>query len=321
MYIDSGCGCRVRDVDGNEYLDHLNNFGSMIHGHAKPRIVAAIREQAERGTDFGSPTELHIALAREITQRVPSIERIRFTASGTEAVLYAIRAARAFTGKQRILKFEGSYHGGYDAVSVSVDPGANAPDWPEGHIASRGLPSDIAANTLVAPFNDVERTTDILRTHASELAAVIVEPVMVRGMIAADAAFLRAVRDLTRDLGIVLIVDEIVTFRVAPGGAQEVFGIVPDLTTLGKVIGGGLPVGAFGGRADIMAAFDPASPRPVHHSGTSAGNAAMMAAGLAALALLDPDEIRRINSLGDDLRAGLRDACDGAPVDAQITGF
>lgn len=321
VYIADGCGCRVRDVDGNEYLDHLNNFGSMIHGHANPRIVQAIREQAERGTDFGSPTELHIDLARELMRRVPSIERIRFTASGTEAVLYAIRAARAFTDKQKILKFEGSYHGGYDAVSVSVDPGNSAPDWPLGKIASSGLPSDIVANTLVAPFNDAARTAEILRVHQNDLAAVIVEPVMVRGMIPAEADFIRTVRDVTRHLGIVLIADEIVTFRVAPGGAQQAFDIVPDLTTLGKVIGGGLPVGAFGGRADIMAAFDPASARPVHHSGTFAGNAATMAAGLAALALLDPTEIDRINSLGDTLRRGLRDACEAVGRRAQITGL
>jgi glutamate-1-semialdehyde 2,1-aminomutase len=321
VYIAEGCGDLVRDVDGNWYLDHLGNFGSMIHGHAHPIIVGAINEQVARGTDFGSPTELHIAMARELTRRVPSIERLRFTTSGTEAVLYAIRAARAFTSKTKILKFEGSYHGGYDSVSVSVDPGANARAWPLGAPSSSGLPPDVVEQTLVAPFNDLARATDIIVAHRAELAAVIVEPVTVRGMIPADVDFLHGVRDLTRDLGIVLIADEVVTLRLAFGGAQAMFDIVPDLTTLGKIIGGGLPVGAIGGRGDVMAGFDPASARPVHHSGTFAGNAATMAAGLAALALLTDAEIQRINALGDRLRAALGDAAAAAGVAAQVTGL
>lgn len=320
VYIAEGCGCRVRDVDGNDYLDHLGNFGSMIHGHAHPSIVGAINEQVARGTDFGSPTELHIAMAREITRRVPSIERLRFTTSGTEAVLYAVRAARAFTGRSKILKFEGSYHGGYDTVSVSVDPGANAPAWPLGLPASAGLPPDVVEQTLVAPFNDVARATEIIAAHRAELAAVIVEPVTVRGMIPADVAFLRGLRDVTRDLGILLIADEVVTLRLGFGGAQAMFEIIPDLTTLGKIIGGGLPVGAVGGRADVMAGFDPSSVRPVHHSGTFAGNAATMAAGLVALALLTDPQIRRINALGDRLRAALGDVTTAAGVEAQLTG-
>jgi glutamate-1-semialdehyde 2,1-aminomutase len=310
----------VRDVDSNEYLDVQNNFGSMIHGHAHPAIAAAISAQAARGTDFGGPTELHLQLAREIARRLPSIQRLRFTASGTEAVMYAVRAARAFTGRPKLLKFEGSYHGGYDAVSMSVDPGSSAPDFPIGKSASDGLPPDVAEHTLVAPFNDVRRAADILSKHWSEIAAVIVEPVTVRGMIPADAEFLAALRELTRQLGVLLIADEVVTLRLGPRGAQGEAGIVPDLTTLGKMIGGGLPVGAFGGREDVMAAFDPSHPRPVHHSGTFAGNAATMAAGLAALELFTPDVISRINSLGDSLRTSLRAVCKSAGVAAQVTG-
>lgn len=320
VYIASGYGCRVRDVDGNEYLDAQNNFGSMIHGHAHPAIVAAIGEQAARGTDFGSPTELHLELARAIAARLPSMQRLRFTTSGTEAVMYAVRAARAFTGRPKILKFEGSYHGGYDSVSLSVDPGPNAPDWPRGSAGSFGLPPDATSQTLVAPFNDIARTAEILRANAADVGAVIVEPVTVRGMIPADTSFLIALREVTRELGMLLIADEVVTFRLGPGGAQGEAGIVPDLTTLGKIIGGGLPVGAFGGREDVMAAFDPASRRPVHHSGTFAGNAATMAAGLAALSLLTPETLLRLNTLGDALRASLRDVLRSLGQAAQVTG-
>jgi glutamate-1-semialdehyde 2,1-aminomutase len=322
LCIASGRGCRVRDLDGNEYLDHLANFGSMIHGHAHPEIAAAVRAQLERGTDFGAPNEPQLALAREIARRVPSVERIRFTTSGTEANLYAIRAARAFTGKSKLLKMEGSYHGGYDSVAVSVDPGANAPDWPVGRAASRGLAPEVVANTLVAPFNDLERTADIVRRHKDELAAVILECVTVRGMIAADRDFVRGVREATRDAGVLLILDEVVTLRLAPGGAQSIFGIAPDLTSFGKIIGGGLPVGAFGGRADVMGGFDVARAAgdALPHAGTFAGNAAVASAGLASLGLLTESTLARVNALGDRLRARLRDVLSAAGVPAQVTG-
>lgn len=320
VYVASGRGCRVVDVDFNEYLDVQNNFGSMIHGHAHPAIVGAVSAQATRGTDFGSPTELHLKLAREIASRLPSIQRLRFTTSGTEAVMYAVRAARAFTGRSKILKFEGSYHGGYDAVSVSVDPGPTAPTWPKGIAGSAGLPPDVESETLVAPFNDVEATEKILRSRRGEIAAVIVEAVTVRGMIPAEPTFLVALHDLTRELGILLIFDEVVTFRLGVAGAQGLVGVTPDLTTLGKVIGGGLPVGAFGGREDVMVAFDPSHRNPVHHSGTFAGNAATMAAGLAALDLLTPVAISELNRLGASLRGALSHALDLVGVVAQVTG-
>jgi glutamate-1-semialdehyde 2,1-aminomutase len=319
LCIASGAGCRVRDLDGNEYLDHLSNFGSMIHGHGHPRIIAAITEQLGAGTDFGAPNERQVALAREIVGRVPSIERVRFATSGSEAVLYAVRAARAFTGKPKLLKMEGSYHGASDSVSVSVEPGVDAPAWPRGKPA-RGVPAELASQTLVAPYNDLERATEIIRAHKDELAAVIVEPVMVRGPIAADVAFLWGLREATREAGVLLIFDEVVTFRLSTGGAQHVVEVAPDLTTLGKSIGGGLPVGAFGGRADVMDAFDASRPDAVSHSGTFTGNAAVTAGGLAALSLLTADEIERINSLGDRLRAALRDTATSAGVPVQATG-
>jgi len=320
IYIASGRGCRVVDVDFNNYVDVQNNFGSMIHGHAHPAVVGAVSAQATRGTDFGSPTELHLKLAREISSRLPSMQRLRFTASGTEAVMYAIRAARAFTGRSKILKFEGSYHGGYDSVSVSVDPGPNAPAPPKGVVGSSGLPPEVEAHTLVAPFNDVDATEKILRAHRGDIAAVIVEPVTVRGMIPAEPTFLVALHDLTRELGVLLIFDEVVTFRLGVAGAQGLVGVTPDLTTLGKVIGGGLPVGAFGGREDVMAAFDPSHRKPVHHSGTFAGNAATMAAGLAALELLTPVALSELNRLGASLRGALTHALDLVGVVAQVTG-
>jgi glutamate-1-semialdehyde 2,1-aminomutase len=319
--ISSGHGCRVTDADGNGYLDHLNNFGSMIHGHAHADVVAAVREQVGHGIDFGAPTELQLAHARMMAERVPSVERLRFTSSGTESILYAVRAARAFTKKAKILKMEGSYHGGYDSVTVSVDPGANAPAWPEGRLGSRGLAHEVGTNTLVAPFNDLARAAEIVRAHASELAAVIIEPVTVRGMIAADPAFLIGMRDVTRETGVLLILDEVVTFRLAPGGAQQLFGIAPDLTTFGKFIGGGLPVGAFGGRADIMSGFDPSQPEPLQHSGTFAGNSAALAAGLATLELLTTVETERLNALGDRLREGIRSHIADQNASAQVTGL
>ena len=321
LSIADGCGCRLRDVDGNPYRDLLINFGAMIHGHAHPAIVSAIRDQLGRGTDYGAPTESHLQLAREIMRRVASVERLRFTTSGTEAVLYAVRAARAFTRRSKILKMEGSYHGGYDSVSVSVDPGANAPEAPRGVVASAGLPPEVATDTLVAPFNDINAVERILHAQRADLAAVIVEPVTVRGMIPADGEFLRALRELTRQLDVLLIVDEVVTFRLSEGGAQKRFGVTPDLTTFGKIIGGGLPVGAFGGRADIMSGFDPSHVPAVHHSGTFAGNNAVMAAGLAALSLLNADAFDHLDMLGERLRHGLRAAARSAGFEAHVTGM
>ncbi len=319
-YIAEGCGCRVTDVDGHEYVDLLNNFGSMIHGHAHPAVARALAAQAAKGTDFGTPTELHLALARAIMQRVSSVERIRFANSGTEAVLYAVRAARAFTGRAKILKMEGSYHGGYDSVTVSVNPGASAPAFPLGVAGGPGLPPEVSAHTLVAPFNDLGVASEIIRKHRHDLAVVLVEPVMVRGLIPADRVFIEGLREVTAECGVLLLVDEVVTFRLAGGGAQQLFGVTPDLTTFGKIIGGGLPVGAFGGRADIMAGFDPASPHPVHHSGTFAGNAATVAAGLAALEAYPEAEIARINALGDRLRDGLRGVFRDRKIPGQVTG-
>ncbi len=291
-YMAGGAGCTLTDVDGNEYLDFVNNFGSLIHGHAHPKIVAALGEQSVRGTDYGGPTESQITLVEMLCDRLPSLEQLRFTNSGTEAVLYAIRAARAYTGRPAILKMEGGYHGGYDSVLVSVDPGTDTPAWPTGRPSGPGLPPSVTEDTLVAPLNDLATARDLVMKHRHRLAAVIVEPVTIRGAIVAEDDFIRGLRDLTLEAGVLLIIDEVVTFRLARGGAQELAGVRPDLTTLGKIIGGGLPVGAFGGRADIMARFDPHGNDPVHHSGTFAGNPLTVASSITALELFTSSEIR-----------------------------
>ena len=316
-YMATGSGCRITDVDGNEYLDLMNNYGALIHGHAHPRVVEAIEAQVAAGTEYGGPSEIQLRFAETLVARVPSLERVRFTPSGTEAVMYAIRVARAFTNRQKILKFEGCYHGGYDDVLVSVDQGLGETDWPRGTPASAGVHG---ADTLVAPFNNIDTTKRIINDHAGELAAVIVEPVMVRGMIPATHAFLRGLREIATAHELLLIVDEIVTFRLGMGGAQEFYGVLPDITVLGKLIGGGLPIGAVGGRADIMSYFDPAHSCPAHHSGTFAGNPVACAAGLVVLELFTPQAIDRLHGLGDRLRSGLQAALADLDISAQGTG-
>ena len=256
----------MHDVDGNVYLDLLSNFTSLIHGHAHPRITAAIATQAAKGTVYAAPVEKQLALAEEITRRVPSMQRVRFANSGTEAVMNALRVARAFTGRRKFLKMEGGYHGSYDPVEISVAPGPDGPVWPAGEPDELGLSPALTDEVLVAPFNDLETTLELIARHHEDLAAVIVEPVMgAGGMIPADRRFLDGLRAATTAHRILLIFDEIISFRLAQGGAQQLYRIEPDLTTLGKIIGGGLPIGAFGGRADIMALFDPRRsdrPRP-----------------------------------------------------------
>jgi glutamate-1-semialdehyde 2,1-aminomutase len=324
-FMARGAGCRLWDVDGNEYIDCLSNFTSLVHGHAHPEVTRAITEQAARGTVHGAPVESQIALASAIRERLPSVETLRFTNSGTEAAMMAIRAARAFTGRPKILKMEGAYHGSYDAARVSVHPRLSehvAPSWPLGEPDEVGLSPGAVAEVLIAPFNDLETTAAIVRRHRHELAAVIVEPMMgAAGMIPAERAFLAGLRDVTRETGVLLILDEVITLRLAWGGAQSIFSLTPDLTLLGKIIGGGLPIGAFGGRADIMAFYDPRRRDVITHSGTFNGNAVTMAAGLATLALLTPAAIERINLLGERLRSSLGAVLAAARIPATVTGL
>jgi glutamate-1-semialdehyde 2,1-aminomutase len=315
-FVERGSGCRVWDVDGNEYIDFLNNYTSLIHGHAHPAIVEAVSNQVKRGTAFASPTESQIQLAKQLQSRMPSLEQVRFCNSGSEATLMAIRAAKAFTGRNKVLKLEGGYHGHHDVAVVNTASTAKtSPDEQLG--VFRGIVTDVVS----IPANDLESATKVFETYQDDLAAVIVEPVMgAAGVIPLEPAFLNQLAEASRFTRTVLIFDEVITMRLAYGGAQQIYGLRPDLTTMGKLIGGGLPVGAFGGRAEIMALFDPASAR-LHHSGTFNANPATLAAGIAALDSLTEEAIAHINQLGERLRSRLREVIGTAGIDAQLTGI
>lgn len=312
-FISRGEGCWLWDADGHRYVDTLYNFTSLIHGHAYPPVVEAVARQAAAGTVHGTANELQVALAEVLKARVPSIERLRFCNSGTEATMGALRAARAFTGRPAIMKMTGGYHGSHDVAAVGAS------------VTATGVPPGVAPGTaddvVLGAFNDLPRTAALVREHRDRLAAVIVEPMMGSGALMADRAFLEGLRAVTAECGVLLILDEVITFRLAVGGLQEVFGIRPDLTSFGKIIGGGLPVGAFGGRADVMATFDPSRPGAVQHSGTYNGNATTMAAGLATLAAFDVSAVAAVNAAGEALRTRLNAAITRAGVDAVVTGY
>jgi glutamate-1-semialdehyde 2,1-aminomutase len=315
-FVERGRGCRVSDVDGNEYIDFLNNYTSLIHGHAHPMIVEAVCNQVKRGTAFASPTESQIHLAKRLQSRMPSLEQVRFCNSGSEATLMAIRAAKAFTGRNKVLMLEGGYHGHHDAAIVSTDLASNG-TLPEQTGVFRG----IAADVVPIPANDLESATKVFERYQDDLAAVIVEPVMgAAGMIPLEPAFLNYVADASRSTRAVLILDEVITMRLAYGGAQQIYGLRPDLTTMGKLIGGGLPIGAFGGRSEIMSLFDPAAAR-LHHSGTFNGNPATLTAGIAALDLFTEKVITHVNELGERLRSRLEEVIEKCGIDTQLTGI
>ncbi|MGQ0650257.1 MAG: aspartate aminotransferase family protein [Gemmatimonadaceae bacterium] len=314
-FMERGEGSELVDVDGNRYVDFLGNYTSLIHGHAEPRTIAAITEQAKLGTALGSPGELQIQLAELLSSRVPSMERLRFCNSGTEAVMNAIRCARAFTGRRMIVKVEGGYNGAYDVAQISVNPGPHSPPYPSGVPDGPGISPGILAEVLVAPFNDLETMRWILERYGRDVAAVLIEPVVsMAGMLLPDEGYLDGAVQTARAVGALSIFDEIVTFRLSTGGAQRVFNVTPDLTTLAKIIGGGLPVGAFGGRADVMAVFDPRQPGTISHSGTYNGNSTTMVAGLATLGTYDDAEVEQVAILGDQLRRGLQREMDARGV-------
>jgi|SRR5215467_3706934 len=319
-FVEHGSGCRVWDVDSNEYVDFLNNYTSLIHGHAHPVIVEAVCNQVKRGTTFASPTESQIQLAKRLQSRMPSLEQVRFCNSGSEATLMAIRAAKAFTRRNKVLKLDGGYHGLHDAAIVNTaitarTSGGTSPDAQQG--VFRGIVTDVVS----IPANNLEYADNVFEAYRNDLAAVIVEPVMgAAGMIPLEPAFLNQLVEASRSTRTVLIFDEVITMRLACGGAQQTYGVRPDLTTMGKLIGGGLPVGAFGGRAEIMSLFDPAAAR-LHHSGTFNGNPTTVAAGIAALDLLTEEAIAHVNQLGDRLRSRLREVIERYAIDAQLTGI
>ena len=305
-FIARASGAHVWDEDGRRYLDYVGAWGPMLLGHAHPAVVDAITRQAARGTAFGAPTALEVEMAERIHALVPSIEMVRMVNSGTEATMAAVRLARGATGRPRVIKFEGCYHGHGDSFLVKAGSGAATFGTPD----SPGVTAATARDTLTAPFNDSGAVRELFATYPDEIAAVIVEPVVGNmGVVAPAWGFLQDLRELCTADRALLIFDEVMTgFRVAPGGAQERYHVTPDLTTLGKIIGGGLPVGAYGGRRDLMSQVSPAG--PVYQAGTMSGNPLTMASGLAMLDAIAADVALydRLESRGDALESGIRDA-------------
>lgn len=315
LFIQRGRGCRVIDADGKEYIDYVGSWGPLIAGHAHPQVLKALEEAIKRGTSFGAPTPREIELAKAIIAAVPSIERVRLTSSGTEAAMTAIRLARGYTGRPKILKFAGCYHGHSDALLVRAGSGALTFSNPD----SQGVPEAFASQTLVAEYNDLGSVEAYLKANPDSVAAVIVEPVPGNmGVVLPEAGFLAGLRTLTSDRGIVLIFDEVISgFRMARGGAQEVYGVVPDLTCLGKVIGGGMPLAAVGGKREIMELLAPLG--PVYQAGTLSGNPVAVTAGLETLKILAaPGSYQRLNDLGTLLAEGLRRAVRDAGLRACV---
>jgi glutamate-1-semialdehyde 2,1-aminomutase len=297
-----GEGARIWDADGKEYIDFVLSWGPLVLGHASPIVLEALTDAMQKGTSFGMPTELEVQLAELIRQRMPHVEMMRFVSSGTEATMSAVRLARAFTGRDAILKFEGCYHGHADSFLVRAGSGVATLGLPD----SPGVPAALAALTLTAPFNDLDAASDLIAGNKKGLGAIIVEPIVGNsGFIPPDPGFLEGLRELANESGALLIFDEVMTgFRIAPGGAKERFGVTADLTTLGKVIGGGLPVAAYGGRRDIMERVAPSG--PVYQAGTLSGNPLAMAAGLATLSTLTPALHSRIEKRTAALVEGLQ---------------
>ena len=321
-YMVRGEGCYLYDLDENRYIDFLNNYTSLIHGHAHPATVSAIQEQAARGTVLGSAAEVTVEHAEMLCSRVPSLESVRYCNSGTEATHLAMRAARAFTGKDVIVKMDGGYHGSHDYVQVNVKPDTAEEDLPRRRLTTRGVPAAVMEGMQVVPFNDLDALEDLLRAHSGEIAAIILEPVLGSGGgVEPQPGYLRGVRQLADTYDVLLIFDEILTFRLDVGGIQSAVGVIPDLTSVAKFIGGGLPLGAFGGRQEIMAPFAPAHPQTIPHNGTFNGNNVTMAAGLATMKAYGTEEVEQINDLGQRLKDGFNRAFQAAGVKARAAGL
>jgi glutamate-1-semialdehyde 2,1-aminomutase len=314
FFVNKARASHVWDVDGNEYVDYVCTWGPAIHGHAHPPIIRAVQAAAELGTSFGIPNPLEVTMARLICTAAPSVSKVRLCNSGTEACMSAIRLARGFTQRDKIIKFEGCYHGHADSLLVKAGSGALT----FGHPDSAGVPAAFTQHTVVVPFNDPEALTDAFTANLDQVAGVIVEPVPGNaGLYLPRPGYLEFLRQITAEQGALLIFDEVMTgFRLARGGAQERFGIKPDLTCFGKVIGGGLPVGAFGGPAQIMDYLAPLG--PVYQAGTLSGNPLAMAAGIAALQGLTPDVYLRLEELGAMLEYGMKEAAQAAGVAVQF---
>jgi glutamate-1-semialdehyde 2,1-aminomutase len=324
-YAAHASGCRVTDIEGVERIDFANNMASLIHGHADPDIVAAVTEQMQRGSAFTLATEVEVEYAEHLCGRSKSLEQLRFVNSGTEAVMSMLKAARAFTGRPKIAKVEGAYHGLYDFAEVSQT--ANPSNWgspqsPSSVPVAYGTPASVLESVVVIPFNDPERAIALLDRHSEEIACVILDPLPHRvGLVPADPEFVQALRDWTRASGALLVFDEVITFRTEYGGFQERYRVRPDLTALGKIIGGGFPVGAIAGRAEVMDVMNPLVPNTrFPHSGTFSANPVTMAAGLTAMRKFDREAVARLNRLGQRAVDGIRAALQATGTTGCVTG-
>ena len=322
-YMAAGDGAWLHDGDGHRYLDLLNNFTSLVHGHAQPDIVEEAADQLTRGTVFGTAAAPQVALAKHLIDRVPGIDMLRFANSGTEATMMMMRAARAFTGRDIIVKMDGGYHGSHDFVEVSVSADVEAADMPAAQIEGRGVPAAVLNAVMVVPYNDLGAMETLLRQRSQDIAGIIIEPMPnAGGMVPPAPGYLGGLRALADEYDVLLLFDEIVTLRLSRGGFQEIEDVKPDMTALAKIIGGGFPVGAFGGRADIMGQFDPdLHPDFLFHSGTFNGNNVTMTAGLAAMQRLDQAAIDRINKLGQSLQAEINRMFKRLAIRAQCLGY
>jgi glutamate-1-semialdehyde 2,1-aminomutase len=311
IFIDRAKGSKIYDVDGNAYIDYVLSWGPLILGHTHPKVVNALKKAIERGTSYGAPTILEIELAELVLKAYPSMDKVRMVNSGTEATMSAIRVARGFTGRDKIIKFEGCYHGHADGLLVKAGSGATTFGVPD----SPGVPKSYAKNTITLPFNDVNALNAVIKNEWKSIACVIIEPIVGNiGCVLPKSGFLESLRKLTKDYGIVLIFDEVMTgFRVSYGGAQAYYRITPDMTCLGKVIGGGLPVGAYGGKKQIMAMVSPEG--PVYQAGTLSGNPLAMTAGIETLKILSKEgTYKKLENISALLERGLRDAAKTAGV-------
>ncbi len=317
FFASRASGSKILDVDGNEYVDYCLAYGPLILGHANPKVIAAVKKQLTSGTMFGTPTEMEVEFAETVTDIVPCVDMLRVVNSGTEATMHAIRVARGATGRNKIVKFEGCYHGAHDYVLVKAGSGASTFGSPD----SLGIPADTVKNTVVLPYNDAEAFEDLVRKEGEDIAAVILEPVVGNmGVILPKKGYLQTLRKITKENGIVLIFDEVITgFRLALGGAQEYYGVTPDLVTLGKIMGGGFPIGAYGGRREIMSLVSPVG--GVYQAGTLSGNPVSVTAGLTVLKTLAEGKHKvysRLERVCGKIAGGLKDRVEDAKVDGQV---
>lgn len=324
IYAAKGQGCKMWDIDGNEYYDCINNFTAMIHGYALKSVDTAVKKQLSFGTAFGAPTLSEIELAEVLTERLPGADSIRFANSGTESVMMAIKAARAFTERSKIVKIEGSYHGSYDFAEVSLD---SCPDnWGDTPLSvqyAKGTPKGVLDDVIVVRFNNLNDLSDVFDLHGHEIAGVLIDPLPNRaGLIPADKHYINHLFSIAKSHGALVIFDEVISFRLGYSGAQGIWGVKPDLTALGKIIGGGYPVGAIAGRKEVMEVFDPTRGKPaLPHGGTFTANPITMTAGLATMLELTPERIEKINRLGDICRSEINKSFSSHGVPGKCVGM